>query len=155
MKKCSRCKKILPLDCFYPDRPRAPKVSSRCILCEKDKYKEYITKNREKESARKLRWAKDNREKKIASNKRYKEKHPDRILANDKFRLAFQKKLIKRPDICHDCGKKCGKLPNGQSEIKADHYKGYAKKYWYTVQWVCRRCDGIRNSIRAKDPDWG
>jgi len=36
-----------------------------------------------------------------------------------------------KPAVCEICGK---------GPVQAHHYRGYAKRYWLTVKWLCADC---------------
>ena len=46
--------------------------------------------------------------------------------------LAVKVGILKRPKVCPECGRKV--------RLHAHHHKGYAKKNWLNVVWLCPRC---------------
>lgn len=55
--------------------------------------------------------------------------------AHSALTKAVRDGVLVRPDRCELCG-------SARKPISAHHYKGYAKRYWLTVQWLCRACHG-------------
>jgi len=45
---------------------------------------------------------------------------------------AINSGKIKRPIKCESCGKR--------RKVEGHHYKGYAKKNWLIVCWLCKEC---------------
>lgn len=58
---------------------------------------------------------------------RYYAKNPEPFRARNAVSRALRKgTLVRKP--CKVCGEK---------KVQAHHYKGYDKKYWLIVQWLC------------------
>lgn len=53
--------------------------------------------------------------------------------AHSAVNMAVKAGKLTRPTKCERCGK-------GRREIIAHHHKGYAKKNWLNVQWLCHSC---------------
>lgn len=99
----------------------------------------------------KLKWATEHRESRQKSIKKWLEAHPERrkdalrnyylrikerdahkLAARIAVREAVRKGVLVRPEICSRCGKPC--IPHGH------HHKGYEKKNWIEVIWLCLAC---------------
>lgn len=46
---------------------------------------------------------------------------------------AIENGELVRPDVCPECGL-------SDYGIEAHHHKGYAKKYWLDIVWLCKSC---------------
>lgn len=110
------------LDSFGKDRTRPLGKSYVCFVCSAKLKKEYDAKNKTKANARKSR---------------YKEKNRNKVLANYAMHRAIYHGQLLKPKSCYGCGKVT-------TDLVGDHFKGYAKKHWLTVQFICRKCDGLR-----------
>ena len=80
------------------------------------------------------RWAEQHpdlaREVRRQGAQRYRERHPDRIKAQDAVKIALcSGKLQRQP--CEVCG---------TAKTDAHHYRGYAPEHRLDVLWLCRRC---------------
>lgn len=143
-KFCSKCDSKKDLTEFY----------AGCFCCKACK-KVLSKKNREENPDLYRKIDRDyrvsHRKQKRADASRYQKLHPERVAAWWKVHKAIREGNILRPNRCQDCGKKCGKIPGGSSEIIADHFKGYAKANQLDIEWICRKCDGKRRSERRQN----
>lgn len=64
--------------------------------------------------------------------KRHKERYPDHTGARKYLFAQMKAGKIKRPSTCENCGNPC--------TPEAHHHKGYARKHWTDVRWLCRPC---------------
>lgn len=82
----------------------------------------------------KKKWALENSAKVRASIVKYNRRYPQRIKAYMYLNNAVRDGKIQRSLICDVCG--------NAGKIEAHHYKGYAKRFWFNVQWMCKVCHG-------------
>lgn len=61
------------------------------------------------------------------------DKYPLRRKARDAVCKAVKRGKLTRPDICSQCGR--DDLP-----IESHHHKGYSRKNWLDIVWLCRSC---------------
>jgi len=92
-----------------------------------------------KEYAREY-WLK-NRERLLKKKKEHRHNHLEQYQAQDAVKSAVASGKLKRPDRCGKCGRK--------SRIEAHHYKGYDRKYWLNVRWLCRSCHRIEDAMNG------
>lgn len=124
-KFCRMCKKTLPIAKFYRwtsyacGRPTGrysalcrPHWGQRCNFIE------FHKKSKQKPP------------KKLSDKKRGLRQRARHALGN-----AVYYGWVKKPAKCQRCKKKTRPL-----DLHGHHYKGYSKKYWRTVKWLCRIC---------------
>lgn len=63
-------------------------------------------------------------------------------------RLAIRKGTLVPLTSCELCGKSPGLSRIGRRLIRADHFRGYSRENYLTVQWVCPTCDGEQERLR-------
>jgi hypothetical protein len=97
-------------------------VLSRCL--------EWRLKNKTRKALTTKMWAKRNPDKVRGIQKRYQERNPLKVQARSAVAIRWTSDpLFRKP--CQNCGKK---------KSEAHHHKGYQKKHWLDVQWLCRKC---------------
>ena len=102
----------------------------------------YREKNREKlrpkwrEQAKKSKW-KPSKEQQVKWVQDWQKRNPEKMLAASKLRWAVKSGKIKKPDICHICGK--------ENKIEG-HHVDYSRPY--DVIWCCRKCHGMLDRVR-------
>jgi len=69
-----------------------------------------------------------------------------KMCARHSVGMALLSGKLTRPTICQHCG--------GHGPIEAHHHRGYDRKYWRDVAWLCRAChrtaeDAIREVAAA------
>lgn len=116
MKKCNKCLITKEDTEFYLDYRVSSGRESICKECRNKYFTRYANNNRE----RKRLWFKKGKDKQ-------KLLHPEKIEAREALGIAVKKGLIKRANCF--CGNK------GQ----AHHHKGYGKRYWLDVIWLCSK----------------
>ena len=154
-KKCSICKKELPVSQFFKDRRYFNIYASRCkkcrnkINCEfrnsdkgKKYFREYIRKYRETDKYKKwqLNYQNKNREYAKLQQRFYRSlsKHQKKYQARWMTRGAIKRNIIKKQP-CQECG--------SINKIEAHHYLGYEEKHWLDVEWLCSECHGKKHRI--------
>ncbi len=109
MKRCIKCKCLVPLDSFRIDRRTKDGRQGRCKACSKMsdakfrqrnsgsikiQQKSHYAENSDRIKARAKQWEKDNPEYVCLRKKRYREENKDRIAENDKkYRIRNKDKL--------------------------------------------------------------
>jgi hypothetical protein len=58
--------------------------------------------------------------------------HPEKYEGRAAFLRALRAGELVRPARCELCG--------AGGRIEGHHFKGYARRYWLTVEWLCVRC---------------
>lgn len=72
------------------------------------------------------------RENHIRNERKFKKLHPWRSKAYEAVRQAKRTGRLKRPSRCSKCKKFC--------KPEAHHHKGYRRKDWLNVLWLCTGC---------------
>ena len=147
-KRCSRCKKIKPVEEFRWRSDRE-QYDAYCRPCNKEYLRKYWQENKSrlKEYHKEKRQTEEHKVKNKVYQRRYYQsekgiessaKARAKARANGKWqarvelRKAWLRGDIKRPSACKQCERKC--IPEGH------HYLGYRKEHWLDVQWLCIRC---------------
>lgn len=143
-RQCWRCTKVKRLSLFPNSKSLPLGKKYECNLCNRKYVRAYRDKNKKKSYWQHRKWDLLNWKKKQQQRAASSKRHPKKTKANFCVNNALRNGKLKRKVRCFDCKKVGGKVRNGASELVADHYLGYAKKNWLKVQWVCRKCDGIR-----------
>lgn len=162
-KFCNGCKETKPFSEFYKG-PGKFGLRSRCKACDKKyaqahqleyqrrpssraKQSEYQRRYKSKPGVRDAIRKKDrecskrpgarnaSRERQRTSDVRFKSK------ARSAVKMALKTGKLIRPERCTVCGEIPGKMNNGRSLLRADHYKGYEEKHWFDIRWICAACD--------------
>lgn len=147
-KKCSRCKKLLPIESFYYSNKKQNKRKSECKECSKIYNKSNYSKNAEERRAASRKWREENRENWITTNrlnvKRWRERN--RTVIKERAKEAREniwhhvQKIIDQPckgiwgensikfvdgemNIVLPCGKMC--------KVDAEAYKLLRNFKWY------------------------
>lgn len=173
LKRCKgECRKLLTFKDFYRDKKSKDGRMNVCKKCHNlrvvekrrtnprsrtshaqasKRYKEkYPAKVREKDrkyyherggKEKNAEWKKENPERAREILKRSEAKNRIKVRARQAVRNAIRRGELKKPTKCQVCGKKT-------DELDAHHYKGYIKRYWLTIKWICEDCHG---QTRRKD----
>lgn len=92
------------------------------------------------------KYEKENPEKRLATYKKYRSTDEYRKRSRERYYSLPENKRkaryyltnairdgkIQRPDKCELC--------SGTGRIEGHHHKGYAKKHWLDIQWLCTPC---------------
>jgi len=92
----------------------------------------YRAKNLEENRERAKRWRLRNRLHRRIYSQKYWLKHRAKTLARLAVHRAVKRGKLIRPRSCSRCGRRC--QPDGH------HHRGYARKNWLHVIWLCRKC---------------
>lgn len=119
------------------------KKRKRKLYAENAEYRKAMLEKRRrykqsKEYAREY-WLK-NRERLLKKKKQLRHDNPEKNRAHGAVSCAIKNGILFAPDRCSKC--------NRESKIQAHHYRGYARKYWLDVKWLCKSCHRIED---AKD----
>lgn len=131
----------------YESKPEVKKKKAEYAKSEKAR----LTFNKYRKSERGIRIKKEwyNKWKKTARGQRIlkknydiqKSRFPKKYIARYRLNNAIQYGFIKRPNTCS----KCKKIYRQKRQIEAHHHKGYGKKNWYNVVWLCRKCHKMKD----------
>lgn len=124
MKQCKDCLECKELIHFNKTKKSPDGLSYICRICNSKMLRQ---------------WRSRNKDKKRLSSRKYREKHPDKVIAVHRVMAALRNGSMKRGDTCFDCGKQT-------LDTVGDHYLGYSKEHWLDVQWICKPCDGRRRA---------
>lgn len=116
MKKCGKCKRILPISCFHKNGKRYKKPERRSYC--KDCIRIHDKKTRHLYGWDKVR--------------KWKKKNPVAAKAQEKLRKAVFFGKIKKPKACEVCNRVMEK-----KHIQG-HHDDYSKPF--KVKWVCPQC---------------
>lgn len=81
-KTCSKCRLELSLDCFYAAKKEKSGLASHCKTCQKDKYRQYYERNKERIDAKNKQWARENPGLILEASKRWQKAHRSHMTAN-------------------------------------------------------------------------
>jgi len=133
-KQCSKCKKLLPLDCFTKDIYQKSGLRPSCKECRKQKgqkyylenkekinrrQKKYRTANKDKERLRGKIWYRENSDRKKGYSSKYFEEVKRNCDYKRKFNITLDDydKMFKEQDgVCGICG-----LPQIMRRLAVDH----------------------------------
>ena len=160
-KTCKRCGRKLDVSEFYKHSQMKDGYLNICMDCVKNRMKEYRTRNidtiREKDRIRGRRTEAVKKRREYANNiktenpekysqimadytRKYRRKFPEKNMAHLRVSRALQSGVLKRPNICSRCGKKC----------KPDaHHEDYTKPL--DVIWLCGDCHAEKHRIQISD----
>ena len=147
-KRCSRCKKDLPIALFSRDRNRPRSECKSCRVARTTKWAsrpEVKTRRHHQDRLRKsppayqayisTPHARGHARQRAA---RFRLRHPGRDKAMDAVRWAVESGRLEKPDICWACRGKPPVRRDGRSSLHAHHYNGY--DHPLDVMWLCQRC---------------
>ena len=137
--KCSDCLIKKTTDSFHLNRISKRGFSYKCKDCTRIKDRNYNLRCPEKTAETRRKWNAKNPEKRKIHRDRARKKFPEKELARQQLKYAVRSGKKFKPETCFDCSKKFPK-----PKLMADHHKGYDKKNWLNVQFICAKCDGIR-----------
>jgi len=129
MKLCTSCKRYKPKISFSKHKIGKDGLHSCCKKCH---------------SKKAMKWMAENKEKCRISNFKY-QKNPlnkSKLQARIALRQAKNRGELTIPKLCQKCNKK--------KKLLADHFRGYSRKNWLNVQWICSTCDGILRGLRGE-----
>ncbi|MEN6292332.1 MAG: hypothetical protein ABFD07_10025 [Methanobacterium sp.] len=78
MKTCTKCKRLLPLDCFSKEKKGKNGLCAQCKECVRAKNKVWYENNKERKSATSKLWHENNKERKSATSKLHYENNKER-----------------------------------------------------------------------------
>lgn len=130
-KRCSMCKKKLPVNMFGKNKSRPDGMQSFCKPCMREYSHKYNIENRHKRKAYKLEYNRTHSAQNMEWEARYKEINPMEYKSRTALGNAIRDGKINRPQFCSKCGKKC--TPDG-------HHPDYSRPLH--VIWLCRSCHG-------------
>jgi len=137
MKKCIRCKKSLPEDCFNKNKRMSDGLYYYCKVCKSAYSKMEYLRHKKDYERRCYEWRKTEKGK-ASIKKTYqtqREKFPEKYSARNALNVAISYGKIKRPKVCSCCGK--------EARICAHHYD-YSKPL--EVIWLCYQCHTKKHS---------
>lgn len=116
-KRCSRCKRILPLACFNKNVNRADGYQYNCRDCTKALHVAYRNTHQEQIAAKRKEWREKNAEKMREYKREYKRSHPekarayskayrDRINAQQKTSQSFRVESTSHQQQFHSLGRR-------------------------------------------------
>jgi len=147
--KCPICNsKKLKVTDFYKRSDSSRYDFSSCKKCRIMRSDKWRLKNPERARAKGMKWRKENHDRYIQSiNAWYHSSDKQHArAANIVRRAVLANKLEKKP--CRIC-------KNPKSE--AHHHKGYEKKNWLVVQWLCRKhhlSAHVKMRLKNKEKQW-
>ena len=149
--KCNVCKIKKNNKNFY--KRENGKIRKECKLCRRKKGIKYYFKNKEEILNKRHIYHQKNKDKIRKTKEIYRRKNPNKVnkwernfrnkywniskykrrrLANYCVRNAIRRGDIIKPDKCQICGIK--------TKIETHHYKGYKKKNWLDIIFICKLC---------------
>ena len=146
LKRCSRCKQLLPKDAFTRQRSKPDGLQAFCRSCQAAYNREYRAKNLDRTAACRRKYLEEYPEKvrasSIASDARQRLKSPKRYRAKSVVNHAIRDGKLIRPETCSVCGRP-GRIEG--------HHEDYSKPL--EVTWLCRRCHVARHRILRNEAD--
>jgi len=133
LKICKNCKKE-----FEAERDRREYCSLKCSaqnstrIAGKESHKNPDTKEANHN------WKGGRSKNNYYYKKRYKEKYPEKVKANDKVQRALKSGKLTKPNFCSNCGKQ------EEREKIEGHHEDYDKPL--QVEWLCKDCHRERHS---------
>ena len=108
--------------------------------CKECTHKDYVRRYQNPNSRRKLNeasvnWKQRNRTRHAELARAYRERHPERIVAQNRLNYAIRKGRIQRKP-CEVCG---------SSERVHAHHVSYDPQDWYNVRWLCNVCHEVEH----------
>jgi hypothetical protein len=65
---------------------------------------------------------------------------PEKLTARRAVQAAVKRGDLVKPDTCSDCGE-----VHPSEMIDAHHHNGYALEHILDVEWLCKRCHGLKH----------
>jgi hypothetical protein len=148
--RCSRCTETKDSSEFWKNKGTKTRHANECKSCFKEHAEAYIeTDAYRKAQARCLKKilsdptaATAYRRRRALASATYRELHHDRYVAKYMLMHYVQYGQIVKPKVCEDCG---ARLPS--QKLNGYHHKGFEKRNWRNVLWLCSKCIGIRRKI--------
>jgi hypothetical protein len=161
-KICKTCKENKQISEFYVKYKNTGCLATECKLCQVERaikwrhanternaklQREYYNRNWSKVKIRRSLWTLKNQDKVkidvLKQQKIYRLIHRDKVTARQKLHKKIRDGEIIKKDKCELCG-----IAN--VKIQGHHYKGYSKKNWYNVQWLCKSCHVKADKLQRK-----
>lgn len=139
MKKCTKCKNLLPLSEFYRNRSKKGGLHDLCAKCTVINWRNWYVRNIERARETSRRWAKNNLEKRKSSIKKYCQNHRKEILERNKnyrAKLRYLKKL---------------NVPTGAVRVECPFCGVIGSVYFYKNIYRCFECIRDENEERIKN----
>lgn len=138
---CNKCKATKSIYEFRKHYKDGPYKSWNLRICKACVHAEYLLRKANLEMYSTLKqssrcWKKNNPERHAAMAKEYRERNPEKILAQNKLNYAIRSKRIQRQP-CEKCG--------ATDRIHA-HHISYEQKDWYNVKWLCFACHKLEHT---------
>ena len=132
-KRCFKCKQIKHSMEFYKDRRRKDGLDNHCKICRSEKEKKYLQTEQGQISRKRYDQSKKGNMQRQLDCRKYKIRHPEKMLAKDIVRKAIRVGNMPHADSlqCSNCIKKAEQY---------HHYLGYSPKHFLDVIPVCRSC---------------
>lgn len=134
--KCKQCQLVKDESEFskvYSDGPREKwNLRKKCRSCSHDEYRERRS-NPKRLKAMKIagqNWKKENPAEHARLAREYRQRHPEKIIAQNRLNYAIKKgRVVRQP--CEVCGR---------SDRVHAHHRTYLPEDWYNVKWLCIQC---------------
>jgi hypothetical protein len=136
---CYSCKLEKPLDHFVTKKNKPFGKAYQCRLCGSAERKATHIKNKDADKE----WARQYHQRPAVKERARLYSHKRRKNPAEKIkiqaRLAVSDRVIRgkliRSESCQQCGLLC--------KTEAHHHKGYERKYWLDVIWLCPECHRV------------
>lgn len=143
---CKHCGKEKPYSEFDKIIREAPLASWNLRRCKECTHAEYLRRyahpgKRATQLAASQNWKKANPEKHAALAREYRNKHPEKIVAQNRLNYAIKKGVVTRQP-CEACG---------TSDRVHAHHASYEPKDWYNVRWLCYVCHKLEHHSKIKE----
>ena len=144
MKKCSKCKKLKPINDFYKRGGKEKGLRSHCCSCCSERRAEWRLKNSEHDSLTHRKWRMGNLSKRAAYLRQYRLNNPEKFKdyqspEKSKARVLARETFINKVAVCEVCGK---------AFAKHRHHKDYSRPL--DIIWVCVSCHQKIHSKQRK-----
>lgn len=140
-KKCSRCGLEKSPEDFYRSSKTKDGRAYWCRSCMSKKNEKYFSTPEGREKHRKICRRYNKTRNKTRDGKIYLSRYPQKVRATQKARRAVLRGILKRPEVCSECG-----LPG---RIQG-HHDDYSKPL--AVRWVCHVCHSkIHHQLKGRD----
>ncbi len=136
-KQCGVEKDIEEFNKHLRSGPLEPWNARRCKECTHKEYAQrYATPVRRKRQLKaSSNWKSNNPEKHAALARDYRQRHPEKITAQNRLNYAVRKGLVERKP-CEVCG--------SEEKVHA-HHVSYEPEDWYNVRWLCYVCHKLEH----------
>jgi len=138
---CNKCQQEKPLTEFDKFSRAGPieiwNLRKRCKACVHQEYLDRRAKPKRHKAMKKAssEWKRNNPERHAELNQRYREKYPERTVAQNRLAYAIRKgRVIRQP--CEVCG---------TTDRVHGHHVSYRPEDWYNVKWLCYICHKLEH----------